>query len=343
MAARANFQTISPKLPAPDAGEKQVIEMRSPRRFVAVSVIITTTIVSTSHALAAGRSPTAAVNTILNGRGAPKPSLGIDGDFYIDTRSLLFYGPKTKGKWLTPRSIQGPTGPSGNDGKNGSDGKAATSNVSSVTGAQGPIGPAGPQGEKGEKGEAGAPGATGAAGPAGASGSSGPAGPSGADGAQGPTGAQGPVGATGAQGPKGETGTAGTSEVTVVDIPTILLATSVPFSYVTSISFGSLAAGKSYSFELFLTGISPLIDLVLGADLISAGSTLKFNVVRTDYRFATYSAVQTIYGFYSSGTIEVGAANSNLAIRIIDGRGETGSAALTLTGKAYISLVGAIK
>jgi hypothetical protein len=358
MAARANFQTISPKLPAPDAGEKQVIEMRSPRRFVAVSVIITTTIVSTSHALAAGRSPTAAVNTILNGRGAPKPSLGIDGDFYIDTRSLLFYGPKTKGKWLTPRSIQGPTGPSGNDGKNGSDGKASTSNVSAVTGAQGPVGPAGPQGEKGEKGEAGAPGATGAAGPAGVSGSSGPAGPSGANGAQGPTGptgaqgptgptgptgAQGPVGATGAQGPKGETGTAGTSEITVVEIPQTILGTSVAYTFITSPTFGVLKANCSYEFNLFIRGGSNTVGLVLGLDVIAAGGTIQFNYIRADSRLATLSSAPSSYGFMATGTIEVGGSDSTLAVKIIDAYGDTGASPVTFSGKAYITLVGAIK
>jgi hypothetical protein len=154
---------------------------------------------------AAGRSTTAVVNTILNGRGAPKSSLGIDGDFYIDTRSLLIYGPKKNGKWPTPQSIQGPTGPSGSDGRNGSDGKTvSSSNVNTVVGPQGiqgPIGPAGPQGEKGEQGLPGAPGAIGPAG------SPGPTGPSGANGSNG---AQGPAGATGA---KGETGTSGITEL----------------------------------------------------------------------------------------------------------------------------------
>jgi hypothetical protein len=183
----------------------------------------------------------------------------------------------------------------------------------------------------------------GPAGPAGASGSMGPAGPSGSNGSNGAQGPAGPSGATGAQGPKGETGTVGPSEVTVIDIPTISLATSVPYSYATSSAFGNLIAGKSYSFDIFLRGSSSLVDLVLGADLISAGSTLKFNFVRTDFRVATYSAVQAVYGFHINGTIEIGAADSNLAIRIIDGRGETGAAALNLTGKAYITLVGAIK
>ena len=38
---------------------------------------------------AAGRSSTAVINTVLNGKGAPSNTLGINGDFYIDTRSLM--------------------------------------------------------------------------------------------------------------------------------------------------------------------------------------------------------------------------------------------------------------
>jgi hypothetical protein len=36
---------------------------------------------------------------ILNGTGAPPNSLGIDGDFYIDTNLNKIYGPKTNGDW----------------------------------------------------------------------------------------------------------------------------------------------------------------------------------------------------------------------------------------------------
>ena len=165
--------------------------------------LLLTFALSFENAAAAGRTITAPVNTILNGKGAPKSSLGIDGDFYIDVRSLLIYGPKRKGKWPTPQNLQGPTGASGNDGKNGADGKSAnTSNVNSVTGQQGPQGAVGPQGEKGEKGDSGLPGAQGPAGLPGTSGASGPAGPAGANGS---IGAQGPQGPAGAQGPAGIT------------------------------------------------------------------------------------------------------------------------------------------
>lgn len=302
---------------------------RTRRRTILVALIVA--ISSNQVASGAGRSTTSIVNTILNGKGAPKSSLGNDGDFYIDTRSLLIYGPKSKGRWPTAQNLQGPTGPSGNDGKNGSDGKSGATNVSSV------IGPAGAQGEKGEKGEAGLPGATGApgaigpAGPAGASGSSGPAGSNGANGAQGPA------------GPKGETGTVGPSEVTVIDIPTWTLSSATSFSYSNSAQFGMLEANSAYQFIVHIKGTSGFSSMVLGLDLISPGNTMNFVYSRNDFRFSGYTAVGYFYGFDVYGTIQVGSSISALQIRVIDGFGDSGNSALTLSGKAYITLVGSIK
>ena len=41
-------------------------------------------------------------NTILNGTGQPLATVGVDGDFYIDTTSLTMFGPKAGGAWPTP-------------------------------------------------------------------------------------------------------------------------------------------------------------------------------------------------------------------------------------------------
>jgi hypothetical protein len=177
----------------------------------------------------------------------------------------------------------------------------------------------------------------------GAPGLPGAPGANGATGATGLSGAQGPAGLDGSTGAKGETGTVGPSEVTVIDIPAFTLGTSVPFSYAISTPVGSLLANNSYTFEIFLRGTSGLVDLVLGADLISSGNILKFNYLRSDFRYSNYSSIQTSYGFYFYGAIQISDSNSALVIRILDGRGETGGGALTLTGKAYITLVGAIK
>lgn len=115
----------------------------------------------------AGRVTAKVVNTILNGKGAPTTSKGIDGDFYIDTRSLAIYGPKAKGKWPVAQSLQGATGI---DGKNGIDGKATVSASTGTTpGATGATGANGATGPAGANGATGATGATGAAGSSGSS------------------------------------------------------------------------------------------------------------------------------------------------------------------------------
>jgi len=150
---------------------------------------------------------------------APSNAIGIDGDFYIDTKNLNIYGPKMKNKWPAAVSLKGSNGSNGNDGKSGSDGKTIT-NASTVAGPSGTQGAQGlpgipgdigSKGEQGLRGEVGATGEQGIAGPAGAQGS---IGLTGATGIQGPTGfgsqgAPGATGATGAQGPSGATGSQG--------------------------------------------------------------------------------------------------------------------------------------
>lgn len=171
---------------------------------------------------AAGRTAASIPNTILSGVGAPSNAVGIDGDFYIDTKNLNIYGPKMKKKWPKAVSLKGSDGSNGTDGKSGSDGKTITnaSTVAGPVGVQGfpglpgTQGDIGPKGEQGLRGEVGATGSQGIVGPIGVQGpigltgvigSQGPAGSGsqGAPGATGATGAQGPGGATGAQGPSG--------------------------------------------------------------------------------------------------------------------------------------------
>lgn len=103
-----------------------------------ITAILITTINSTS-AYAAGRATPLPTNTVLSGKGVPSAAIGIDGDFYIDTKSLNMYGPKVKNKWPIPISLKGPAGPIG---PSGVDGKAGVSGSSSSSvGATGPAGP----------------------------------------------------------------------------------------------------------------------------------------------------------------------------------------------------------
>ena len=174
----------------------------------------------------------------------------------------------------------------------------------------------------------------GAQGPAGSPGISGPAGANGSNGSQG---SQGPSGATGA------TGAAGPSEVTVVEIPQFTLGTSVGYTFAATGSLGNLKANNSYKFEIFIRANSNALGLVLGVDVLAAGGTLNFSYVRADYRNVNYASAPATYGFLISGTIQIAGADSSLTVRVIDAYGDSGAAPLTFSGKAYITLVGAIR
>jgi hypothetical protein len=58
-------------------------------------------------------------NSVLYGNGPPANSFGINGDFYIDLRTALMYGPKAGGAWPPGFSLIGPIGPVGPVGPQG--------------------------------------------------------------------------------------------------------------------------------------------------------------------------------------------------------------------------------
>jgi hypothetical protein len=319
---------------------------------IATSFSIPSSIAATKPK-AAGRSSTAVLNTVLNGNGAPSNTLGINGDFYIDTRSLLISGPKKNGKWPAARSLQGANGTNGTDGKNGNDAK-------SVSTASTVAGPAGPKGERGEKGvdgvagssgsagiagAAGVAGATGANGPAGATGpaGSGATGAQGASGSNGTNGTNGGAGVTGLTGSRGETGTVGPSEVTVISIPTWTLQTATEFGSANSSGFGLLKAGKSYQISIQLWGTTNSADSPYGLELLSStGVAPTYFYTVMPYRYAMTSTTSYKYGFSVIGTITVGASDISLSIKIVDAVGDTTTKPMVMTGKALITLVGAV-
>ena len=124
------------------------------------------------------------VNTWRSGSTVPVNTLGVDGDFYLQTATFDIYQKKS-GSYGVVMNIRGPQGPTGPKGDTGD------------------VGPAGPQGPKGDIGNTGA---TGPAGPTGATGLTGATGPQGPAGPQGPKGDIGNTGATGHAGPKRATG-----------------------------------------------------------------------------------------------------------------------------------------
>jgi hypothetical protein len=333
------------------------------RLAILATIAIFVSSLTSYSADAAGRSATSIPNTILNGKGSPTSSVGINGDFYIDTRSLLLFGPKANGKWPAPQNLQGPTGAagaSGSDGKNGADGKTVT-NASTTsgatgpagpqgekgaTGATGPAGPAGPTGPQGATGPSGSgsgtPGPQGATGATGPQGATGPAGATGSTGATGATGPQGDAGPTGATGATGATGPAGISRVSVVSISNFTLSTLTSYGGSDSANFGTLEANSSYWFHIYIQATNTSSGLKLGASISSTGAAPTYSVVRTDFLKVTASTTTAIYGFELMGTISTTGSALSLVIRVIDATGESGFGSLTFSGTAYIAKVGSI-
>ena len=202
--------------------------MKGNRFFVAITLAVSLAILPSAIAAektstkAAGPSSTTVVNTILSGSGVPSKTIGINGDFYIDTKNLNLYGPKTKGVWKVSTSLKpkepaiaaivtGDTGPTGPRGDTGAQGDKGEKGVPGDKGAQGALGIQGLTGNTGAVGATGFSGATGATGLTGATGAVGSTGTSGVAGAKGDSGTQGIQGLTGATGVKGDTGTTGST------------------------------------------------------------------------------------------------------------------------------------
>ena len=357
----------------------------------------------------AGRAIAARPNTILSGRGAPSSALGIDGDFYIDTAALTFYGPKVLKRWPAPVSLKvpvistvtdskgnsvtaavvgerGATGSQGLTGATGQQGLQGLQGLQGIQGIQGLPGPTGATGQQGPQGIQGLPGATGATGATGAvgekgekgdpgvaglPGSSGPAGATGAMGSSGPTGAVGPkgdtglTGATGAVGPKGDTGLTGAtgltgttgpvgqtgpSQVQSISTGVWTLQTANLGGTSSSLGFGSLQPGNSYSFSIVSTGRTAayaLANFYLGMKLqcsdqnailnyeVASSATVSVNPNNANDKFAKYS-------FVIIGTAQVTVPNSSLNLTVMDSAASTSGNALTFSGRALIQLVGAI-
>ena len=335
------------------------------RMAIAIAVTLVITGIATPITSAAtkpksaGRTTSSIPNTILNGKGTPTSTLGIDGDFYIDTRSLLIYGPKKSKKWPLPQSLQGPAGVSGVDGKNGSEGKTISS-ASNIAGPNGTQGDKGEKGDKGEVGSAGANGAPGSNGAAGAPGATGPAGSGGGGtpGATGATGLQGVIGATGAKGEtgtvgslgstglKGETGTVGAtgpSNVYVAALSTWTLSTATHRTSSTSLFLPKFLAGKTYLYTIYLSGISNAANGIFAINIIHEdNSASTFNYISTSKLNFELDPGYNLYSFMITGVISPGASDVAIAIKVIDDIGATATDPLTLSGRMYATLVGSV-
>jgi hypothetical protein len=291
------------------------------------------TAIATSETYAAGRTAKSIANTVLSGAGVPAKSLGIDGDFYIDTKSMNMYGPKKNNSWPLPVSLRGPQGPAGiagSDGKN-----ASTSSVSAgAAGAAGPQGPAGPAGPKGE---------TGATGP------QGPAGPAGSNtGTTGPAGPKGDTGATGAQGPKGDTGAAGAVNINHGALTFGSLINGVAGSSAVSTQFGTFVAGRSYVVDVLIYATNadvPPYSLKVAFAATSGSPTIATKYIVADGYSYRSSASKTEYSIYAKVIIDGSSVANNFGLTATVTCGEptsTNSAKLTVNGDYVAHLVGSI-
>ena len=351
--------------------------MKGNRFFVAITLAVSLAILPSAIAAektstkAAGPSSTTVVNTILSGSGVPSKTIGINGDFYIDTKNLNLYGPKTKGVWKVSTSLKpkepaiaaivtGDTGPTGPRGDTGAQGDKGEKGVPGDKGAQGALGVQGLTGNTGAVGATGFSGATGLAGATGAVGSTGTPGATGAKGDAGTQGIQGltgltgtkgdtgTTGTTGSQGAKGDTGTAGApgdagiSVAKFATVPLTTLATGVDGGSSSNIFFTAESNGN-YTFEVLLSGLVGIPNqMKLYAELVS-GNMLIGNqfAVASDSTTGVNGLSGRQYGFRLIGSAANVTTGTTFSVRVgivnaVD------SININFMGRALINKVGSI-
>jgi hypothetical protein len=292
--------------------------MKSNKPLIALSVALILVIAPAAIAApnlsnkAAGRTGATVVNTILSGVGVPSKTIGINGDFYIDTKNANLYGPKTNGVWKLTTSLRAlPTkatstvpGATGSTGSTGS------------TGASGLIGPRGLPGIAGDKGATGLTGAPGSAGTPGTPGGTGPAGPP---------------------------GSSGVTNSYFVDIGNWSLRSTDALGKSNSSVFGSLSAG-SYTFEIMIDGtFTPnSIDVVtIGMELFGSGGSLDYRVFASDSKAQINGVSNRHIGFFIIGRI-ICTELTTLYLTSIHVDGLPSSKSLNFSGRALINQVGSI-
>ena len=309
--------------------EEMVISNLNARVIKILLISLITILISPTTVQAAGRTGNTVANTILSGAGVPAVKLGLNGDFYLDIKSMNFYGPKKNNLWPIPISLKGttgPVGPSGVDGKNGSSANATA-------------------------GSAGATGSAGSQGPAGSTGLAGSTGPAGATGAAGPTGLTGAAGATGATGTAGATGASGASVPVTISTGSITFASlinGIAGTSSNSNAFGSFLAGKIYLVDVLiyatnLDAISYPLKIAFtassGSPTISATYLVSYG---SSYRTSSARPENSIIAkvLVNASAVE---ATSSLITTVTCGAQTGGSSQkLTVAGDFFIQEIGAI-
>jgi len=324
--------------------------MKGSKSLIAITIAATLALIPSAIAApktttkAAGRITTPVVNTILNGVGVPAKTIGINGDFYIDTKNLNLYGPKTKGAWKAGTSLK----------------QTDTKSITTINGEVGATGEKGAEGDRGEKGATGSTGATGSAGLPGAAGvagakgndgATGGVGISGATGSSGPAGVAGPAGAAGsqgAQGVKGDAGTAGAAGAAGVSIskfasvPNISLVTATDGNSNSGTFFTADSSGN-YTFDILVTGgVQLSVDYKLNAEIVIGSSAIisQYVMASDAITFANGLAGRQ-YGFHIIGVASGVTAGTSFGVRISIQYG-AGTSTVFFSGRALINKVGSI-
>jgi len=338
--------------------------MKGSKSLIAITIAATLALIPSAIAApkstvkAAGRVTTI-VNTILNGVGVPSKTVGINGDFYIDTKNLILYGPKIKGAWKLGTSLKqtdtksistvtGDVGAAGDKGAQGEKGDKGATGSTGATGSAGLPGAAGAAGAKGNDGANGSSGSTGPAGPSGsqgAAGASGTAGASGAQGAQGIKGDAGVAGSAGAQGVKGDAGAAGGTGVSVskfASVPNISLVTATDGNS-NSGTFFTADSDGNYTFDILVTGgVQLSVDYKLNAEIVIGSSAiLSQYVMASDAITFANGLAGRQYGFHIIGVASGVNAGTSFGVRISIQYG-AGTSTVFFSGRALINKVGSI-
>ena len=349
--------------------------MKGTRFFVAITLITSLAILPSAIAgdkasnKAAGPSPTTVVNTILSGAGVPSKTLGINGDFYIDTKNLNLYGPKTKGVWKITTSLKsrevpvvanvigesgamGQTGAKGATGDKGATGATGPQGVPGIQGLTGLIGTTGVAGAVGLAGATGTPGVAGAKGDAGATGAKGDPGVAGAKGDAGAPGAKGDAGAkgeTGTTGGKGDTGGAGAQGVAGISVAKFVTVPSATLAITTggnatSQTFFTAEEGGNYTFEVIVVGVMNYSDSFnLNAEIVVGNSAItnQYAIASSANSFANKISGRQ-YGFTVIGAVAEVSVGAVFALRITNEFSVSGGTPITFTGRALVNKVGSI-
>ena len=340
--------------------------MKGTRFFVAITLITSLAILPSAIAgdkasnKAAGPSPTTVVNTILSGAGVPSKTLGINGDFYIDTKNLNLYGPKTKGVWKITTSLKsrevpvvanvigesgamGQTGAKGATGDKGATGATGPQGVPGIQGLTGLIGTTGVAGAVGLAGATGTPGVAGAKGDAGATGAKGDPGVAGA---KGDAGAKGETGTTGGKGDTGGTGAQGVAGISVAKfatLPETILATGVDGGTSSNIFFTADSIGN-YTFEVLVSGLV-LFDnqMKLYAEIVTGDMAIgnQFTVA-SDSISGVNQLSGRQYGFRIIGTAANVALGTSFSVKVGIVNAVLPTKNITFTGRALVNKVGSI-